>query len=108
MTAAIFSCLRCQTLLYGLHQRVSPQPWVYLAPNNSFRLSDIEQVDTTIVKSLKRNNVRVFVWETPTLNGDSEQLMNGMPSLARMASQPILKSKRNSASMKYWSLRNGR
>jgi hypothetical protein len=95
------------TLLYGLHQRVSPQPWVYLASNNSFRLSDIEQVDTTIVKSLKRNNVRVFVWETPTLNGDTEQLMKGMPSLRAWLRNNFEKEKEFGL-YEVWSLRTDR
>jgi hypothetical protein len=76
-----FFVLSTSTLLYGLHQRVSPQPWIYLVSDNSFRLSDVAQVDNAIVESLKKNNVRVVVWEKPSLDGDNEQLLKDMPNL---------------------------
>jgi hypothetical protein len=51
------------TLLYGLHHRVSPQPWVYFMPDQSFLKSDIAHVDETILKSLQKNNVTIVVLE---------------------------------------------
>jgi hypothetical protein len=66
------------TLLYGLHNRVSPQPWLYIMPDHSFRMSDIGRVGTTIVQSLKKNNVTAVVLEKTSSTDD---LLRQMPDL---------------------------
>jgi 4-amino-4-deoxy-L-arabinose transferase-like glycosyltransferase len=100
-----FFVLCSATLLYGLHQRVSPQPWVYLTPDHSFRLSDIAQVDTTVVQSLKKNNVRIIVWEKSP-EDDSDQLLKKMPELEAWLLSDFHKEK-EFGFYEVWTLRAG-
>ncbi len=75
------------TILYGLHQRVSPQPWVFFVPQHSFLESDLAEVDRTIVNSLRANNVTVIVLERASYRGTHE-LLDEMPELSNwIASQ---------------------
>ena len=68
------------TLLYGLHKKVSPQPWVYFMPQHSFLLSDLAHVDETIQKSLEKNHVTVVVLEK-TSWGETRKHLDEMPKL---------------------------
>jgi 4-amino-4-deoxy-L-arabinose transferase-like glycosyltransferase len=78
------------TLLYGLHKRVSPQPWLYMMPNHSFQLSDVGQVGTTIVQSLKRNNVTAVVLEK---SSSTDDLLRQMPDLQNWLLNEFQKTK---------------
>jgi hypothetical protein len=77
---ANFFVFASSTLLYGLHQRISPQPWLYLFPDHSFRMSDISQVDSIVLDHLKNNQVRVFIFEK-NQEAEHEKLLNRMPLL---------------------------
>jgi len=69
------------TILYGLHKRVSPQPWVFLIPQHSFLLSDISEVDETVLNSLQRNNVTAVILEKASFGMAPHELMEKMPKL---------------------------
>jgi hypothetical protein len=75
-----FFVFRHSTLLYGLHKRVSPQPWLYFLPDHSFLMSDIAQVGTTILESLQKNKVTVIVVEKSS-SSHNDELLKQMPSL---------------------------
>jgi hypothetical protein len=66
------------TLLYGLQNRVSPQPWLYFTPDHSFLLSDMPKVDAALVASLKRNDVRAIVVEKSS--SQNEEYLRRMPA----------------------------
>jgi hypothetical protein len=51
------------TMLYGLHGRISPQPWLYFSPGHSFLIEDLHKVDAAVLESLQKNNVRAIVLE---------------------------------------------
>jgi hypothetical protein len=51
------------TLLYGLHRRVSPQPWLYFLDGHSYLDSDLPHVDEAVVTSLCRNAIRTVIIE---------------------------------------------
>jgi 4-amino-4-deoxy-L-arabinose transferase-like glycosyltransferase len=77
------------SLLYGLHHRVSPQPWVFLGPDHSFLSSDSDRVSSVIVDSLKKNHVTVIVLEGPLFENDS--VLVGLPSLHTWIQQEFRK-----------------
>jgi 4-amino-4-deoxy-L-arabinose transferase-like glycosyltransferase len=58
------------SLLYGLQHRVSPQPWVLLEPDHSFRSADFDRVSSVIVSSLRKNHVTAVVLEGPLFEND--------------------------------------
>jgi hypothetical protein len=68
------------TMLYGMHHRVSPQPWLYFSEGHSFRRGDLPAMDATIVDSLIKNNVRVVVLEKRSWLGN-EKVLNDLPGL---------------------------
>jgi Dolichyl-phosphate-mannose-protein mannosyltransferase len=68
------------TLLYGLHHKVSPQPWLYFFEGHSFRESDLPQIDVTILRSLQKNKVGVVVLEKVSYL-ENHKLLHKMPQL---------------------------
>ena len=68
------------TLLYGLHRKVSPQPWLLILPGHSFRMSDLPEVDATVVRSLRKNKVEVIIIEKNSFLRNHE-LLQAMPQL---------------------------
>src|SRR5215813_14467541 len=68
------------TLLYGLHRKVSPQPWLLILPGHSFRMSDLPEVDSTVLRSLRKNKVDVIVLEKTSFLRNHE-LLQAMPQL---------------------------
>jgi hypothetical protein len=70
------------TILYGLHRRVSPQPWLYFSPGHSFLVSEFPHVDATVIDSLQRNHVEIIVLEKASWLGN-EKLLAAMPRLHR-------------------------
>ena len=68
------------TLLYGLHRKVSPQPWLLMLQGHSFSPSDLPQVDATILSSLRKNKVAVVVLEKNSFLRNHE-LLKSMPQL---------------------------
>jgi hypothetical protein len=85
-----FFVFYASTMLYGLHKRVSPQPWVLLTADHSFLRSDIDKVSATVVEELKRNHVTVIVLEHPFEN---ERLLKEMPSLNAWLHREFRKTK---------------
>jgi hypothetical protein len=67
------------TILYGLHRRPSPQPWLYFQEGHSFLRSDLPIVDETVVQSLRRNGIRAVILEKVAWNSD--HLLERMPKL---------------------------
>jgi hypothetical protein len=68
------------TLLYGLHRKVSPQPWLLILQGHSFPLSDLPEVDATVLRSLRKNKVDVIILEKNSFLGNHE-LLQAMPQL---------------------------
>jgi hypothetical protein len=62
------------TILYGLHGRVSPQRWAFLIPDHSFFRSELPEVDAEVVRSLRKNDVRMIVLEKETWSHTHELL----------------------------------
>jgi hypothetical protein len=69
------------TMLYGLHHRISPQPWLYFSPGHSFLRKDFPVVDAAVVRSLRRNNVEVVLLEKDCWLGNQDALLRQMPQL---------------------------
>ena len=65
-----FFVFSSSSLLYGLHQRISPQPWVLLTPDHSFLSADFARVSAVIVNSLRKNHVTAVVLEGPLFKND--------------------------------------
>ena len=65
-----FFVFSSSTLLYGLQQRISPQPWVLLTPDHSFLSADFARVSAVIVNSLRKNHVTAVVLEGPLFEND--------------------------------------
>lgn len=51
------------TILYGLLQKPSPQPWLFYLEGHSFATSDIPRMDALAVANLEKHDVRIFVQE---------------------------------------------
>jgi len=68
------------TLLYGLHHKVSPQPWLYFFPGHSFRLADLPQMDGVILRDLRAKQVQVIVLEKISFLRNHE-LLSKLPQL---------------------------
>ena len=68
------------TILYGMHRKVSPQPWVAFIPRHTFLQGEIARVDAAVVDSLKKNDVRVIILERASWMGNYK-LINDMPKL---------------------------
>jgi len=102
---ANFFVFTSSTILYGLHQRVSPQPWLFFTPEHSFLMSDILNVDTTVVDHLKKNNVTTFLLEK-THNSANERLLDRMPKLHALIHDQFEKTKEFGI-YEVWTLRNG-
>jgi hypothetical protein len=62
-TGANFFVFPDSTMLYGLHGRVSPQPYLYFSPGHSFKMEELATVDRIVVEALQKNNVQVIVLE---------------------------------------------
>ena len=80
------------TMLYGLHHRVSPQPWLYFSPGHSFLRSEFPNVDAAVVRSLRRNNVEVVLLEKQCWLGNQALLMRQMPQLRAWIQQNFTKA----------------
>ncbi|HEX4998815.1 MAG TPA: glycosyltransferase family 39 protein [Terriglobia bacterium] len=79
-TDANFFVFKDATMLYGLHQRISPQPWLYFSPGHGFRKDELARVDAEVVASLRRNHVEVIIVENETWVDVG--LLEKMPKLA--------------------------
>jgi hypothetical protein len=79
-------------MLYGLHHRVSPQPWLYFSPGHSFLRSEFPDVDAAVVRSLRRNNVEVVVLEKHCWLGNQDLLLSQMPQLRAWIQQNFTKA----------------
>ena len=93
------------TILYGLHKRISPQPWVNFMPQHSFLRSQLPQVDATILKSLQKNNVSVVVLEK-TSYSKTHELLREMPQLRNWITNHFEK-RREFGLYEVWTLREG-
>ena len=101
---ATFYVFPYSTLLYGLHKKPSPQPYVYFMPDHSFLMSDIAQVGTKIVESLQKNNVTVIVLEQSS-SFHNEDLLRQMPDLSTWLRSRFQKT-REFGYYQVWTLRN--
>ncbi|HEX4998814.1 MAG TPA: glycosyltransferase family 39 protein [Terriglobia bacterium] len=63
---ANFFVFKDATMLYGLHHRISPQPWLYFSPGHGFRNDELPRVDAAVVESLQHNNVEIIIVEKET------------------------------------------
>jgi hypothetical protein len=79
------------TILYGLHGRVSPQPWLYFSPGHSFLKEELPKVDAAVVESLHRNNVRVVILEKDSWV-KNQNLWKEMPRLKAWIEQDFEKA----------------
>jgi hypothetical protein len=70
------------TILYGLHRRISPQPWLYFLKGHSYLDSDLPHVDEAVVTSLARRDIRTVILEKVSWAGyqDADWLPH-MPNL---------------------------
>jgi hypothetical protein len=68
------------TILYGLHGKVSPQPWLLMLQGHSFRMSDLPEVDSTVLTSLRKNKVAVIILEKNSFLRNHE-LLQALPQL---------------------------
>ncbi len=70
------------TILYGLHGRISPQPWLYFIRGHSYLPSDLPNVDERVTAALARNQISAVIVEKVSWTGcqDSEAL-NNLPKL---------------------------
>jgi len=79
-TDSNFFVFKDSIILYGLHHRVSPQPWLYFSPGHSFLQEELPRVDAVVVESLHRNNIQVIVLEKESWLEDGDLWMK-MPRL---------------------------
>jgi hypothetical protein len=79
-TDANFFVFPDSTMLYGLHGRVSPQPFLYFSPGHSFLREELPEVDATVIDALKRNNVQVVILEKDSWV-KNQNLWKEMPKL---------------------------
>ena len=75
-----FAVFADATILYGLHRRISPHPWLYFIRDHSFLMSDIAQVDVILSNSLIKNDVKVLVLEKVS-SGEDVKVLELMPRL---------------------------
>lgn len=68
------------TMLYGIHGRISPQPWLYFSAGHSFLGKDLPKVDAAVVDALRRNGVRIVILERQSWLGN-DRLLKYMPAL---------------------------
>lgn len=82
------------TMLYGLHQRISPQPWLYFLADHSYLLEDLAHVDEVVTASLSRNSIRTVIVEKVSWAGyqDAEWLTR-MPRLKAWIEDNFVKEK---------------
>ena len=60
------------TMLYGLHRRVSPQPWLYFTEGHSFLGKDLARVDEVVTASLRRNQIATVILEKVSWEGSQD------------------------------------
>jgi len=75
-----FAVFADATILYGLHRRISPHPWLYFIRDHSFLMSDIAQVDVILLNSLIKNDVKVLVLEKVS-GAEDVKVLELMPRL---------------------------
>jgi 4-amino-4-deoxy-L-arabinose transferase-like glycosyltransferase len=93
------------TLLYGLHKRISPQPFLYFIKGHTFREEDIPAVDASIVESLKKNKITVIVLEKTTWS-QNHKLLKELPKLQTWINDEFQKE-REFGIYEIWRLRSG-
>lgn len=79
------------TILYGLHRRPSPQPYLYFLEGHSFLPSERDTVDRRTTEALERNNIRTVVLETGSWMGTHRQIER-MPRLRAWIDENFAKS----------------
>jgi len=62
------------TILYGLTNRIPPQPLLFFLEGHSFRKQDIPALDQEILAALKKHDIRIFVRETAVFMPDTARL----------------------------------
>jgi len=82
------------TMLYGLHQRPSPQPWLYFQRGHSYLDSDLPYVDEVVVASLTRTTVRAVILEKISWAGQQDtSWLPHMPKLQKWINSNFTKEK---------------
>lgn len=82
------------TMLYGLHRRVSPQPWLYFLDGHSYLHSDLPHVDEAVVASLRRQTIRTVIIEKVSWSGGQDAgWLPRMPRLNHWISGNFTKEK---------------
>jgi hypothetical protein len=72
------------TILYGLHRRPSPQPWLYFIDGHSYLDSDLTTVDQVVVASLSRVAIRTVIVEKVSWAGNEDA--EWLPRMPRLQS----------------------
>jgi hypothetical protein len=70
------------TMLYGLHRRPSPQPWLYLLDGHSYLHPDSPQVDQIVTASLKRGAIQTVILEEVSWGGGQD--VDWLPRLPKL------------------------
>ena len=60
------------TILYGLHRKMSPQPWLYFLDGHSYLNSDLPLVDEVVTTALRRHGIRTVVIEKISYAGGQD------------------------------------
>jgi hypothetical protein len=75
------------TILYGLLGKPSPQPFLYLWRNHSYRLSESKATAEQMVAALKKNNIQTIVLER---DFDAATSLEELPALAEWIHQEFV------------------
>ncbi len=60
------------TILYGLHRKIPPQPWLYFIDGHSYLNSDLPVVDEVVTTALRRHGIRTVVIEKISYAGGQD------------------------------------
>jgi hypothetical protein len=99
-----FFVFPASTILYGLLQRPSPQPWLFFLEGHSFATSDIPRMDQLALDSMRHHDVRVFVKEQDSWLG--VERIERMPRLHAWLTQSFAHT-RNFGPFEVWERRDG-
>ena len=82
------------TMLYGLHGRPSPQPWLYFLDGHSYLDSDLPYVDRIVVASLSHQAIRTVIVEKISWAGNQDvEWLPHMPRLQEWITNNFAKRK---------------
>lgn len=79
------------TILYGLHRRPSPQPYLYFLEGHSYLPSERDIVDERTTHALERADIQTVILETASWMGNHRQLER-MPRLRAWISDHFTKT----------------